>query len=732
MMQSFPTEFNPASFSFSIRMNSFSFPLKHLLHCLLLGSVYFTMSSSFGDEKHDNPVSDPFIWLENVTGKRPLDWVRKQNAKSEKQLTDSSAFEKLEQRLLGILDSKERIPMISKIGRYFYNFWRDADNPKGIWRRTSMEQYRRNNPAWETVLDLDALAKRDNENWVWHGVRVLKPEDRFCLVSLSRGGADADVVREFDLETKSFVAGGFSLPEAKSWVSWKTKNTLLVATDFGPESLTTSGYPRTVREWDRGTNLENASILYEGLPEDMSVVGWHDPTPGYERSFVTRQMTFWTDELFLQRNGHLIKIQKPDDANAVVHRDWLLIELRSDWTRGTTTYKAGSLLAANLERFLALGDSTTLDVLYEPTERTSLVAFSTTRNNILLKTLDNVRSRIFILHYHDGTWHKEPLPGIPDVATASISAVDGLESDDYFLTTATPLSPTILSFGTLSDNRRHPLPEKLKQSPSFFKSDGLTVQQYETTSQDGTRIPYFQIGPKHLPHDGSTPTLLYGYGGFEIPLLPSYNSLTGAAWLEQGNVYVVANIRGGGEFGPKWHQAALKNKRPRAYEDFIAVAEDLIRRKVTSQEHLGVKGGSNGGLLVGNMYTMRPDLFGAVVCQVPLLDMQRFHKLLAGASWIGEYGNPDIPEEWQFIKRFSPYHNFLKTRSYPPILITTSTRDDRVHPGHARKMAALLESADKSVLYYENIEGGHGGAANNQQRAFMDAMAWSFLETQLK
>ena len=713
-------------------MNVLSFPLKYFFYGLLFWGVYFTMPASHGDEKPKAPIEDPFIWLEDITGKRPLDWVRKQNAESEKQLTHSNTFEKLERRLLGILDSKERIPMVSEIGGRLYNFWRDAANPKGLWRRTSMEQYRQDHPVWETVLDLDALAEGENENWVWHGAKVLQPEDRFCLVSLSRGGADADVVREFDLKTKQFVIGGFSLPEAKSWVSWKTKDTLLVATDCGPDSLTTSGYPRTVREWDRGTPLENARILYEGLPEDMSVVGWHDPTPGYERNFVTRQMTFWTDEFFLQKNGHLIKIQKPDDANAVVHRDWLLIELRSDWTRGATTYKAGSLLAANLEHFLAQGDSLPLHILYEPTERTSLVAFSTTRNNILLKTLDNVKSRIVILHYHDGTWHKEDLPGVPDVATASISAVNKLESDDYFLTVATPLIPTILSFGTLSDDRNHPPPEKLKQSPSFFKSDGLSVRQYETTSKDGTRIPYFQIGPKNLSYNGSTPTLLYGYGGFEIPLLPSYNSLTGAAWLEQGNVYVIANIRGGGEFGPTWHQAALRDKRPRAYEDFIAVAEDVIQRKVTSPQHLGVKGGSNGGLLVGNMYTMRPDLFGAVVCQVPLLDMQRFHKLLAGASWMGEYGNPDIPEEWQFIKRFSPYHNFLKTRSYPPILITTSTRDDRVHPGHARKMTALLEAAGKDVLYYENIEGGHGGAADNQQRAFMDALSWSFLETQLK
>jgi prolyl oligopeptidase len=672
------------------------------------------------------PPADPHLWLEEVTGEKPLEWARARNAESVKVLGESEQFEELESRIRSILDSKDRIPMVSKIGDRFYNFWRDAKNPKGLWRRTTLAEYKKPEPQWETVLDLDALAAAEKENWVWHGATVLEPADRLCLVSLSRGGADADVVREFDLETKAFVAGGFALPEAKSNVAWRDEQSLFVATDFGPGSLTTSGYPRTVREWRRGEDLAKAKIVYEGKSDDMSVGAYRDLTPGFERDFVQRQITFWTNELFLRRDEKLLKIEKPDDAHAAVHREWLLVELRSDWRAGGKSFKAGSLLAADFERFLS-GDRT-LHVLFEPTERTSLVGFATTKNHVIITTLDTVRNRLYTLTFRDGQWRREPLPGVPEIGTGSAIPVDDVENDDFFLVTSNSLEPSTLGLGTVGAAA----PERLKQAPAFFDARGLALSQHEAVSKDGTRVPYFQIGPADLALDGSTPTLLYGYGGFEIPLLPGYDPVAGAAWLEKKNVYVIANIRGGGEFGPTWHQAALKEKRPRAYEDFIAVAEDLIRRKVTSPAHLGVKGGSNGGLLVGNMYCMRPDLFGGVVCQVPLLDMRRFHALLAGASWMGEYGNPDSPDEWRFIRGFSPYHNVDTAQKHPPILITTSTRDDRVHPGHARKMTALLMEQGKDVLYYENIEGGHGGAADNRQRAFMDALGWTFLDRELK
>jgi prolyl oligopeptidase len=698
----------------------------HLLLPLAIAILLWNIGGAMPESAFANEPADPYLWLEEVTGEKPLEWVRGRNAKSVAALAGTEQFKTLEARIRGILDSKERIPMVTKIGDRFYNFWRDAANPKGLWRRTTLAEYRKQEPAWETVLDLDALSLQEQENWVWHGAAVLEPADRLCLVSLSRGGADADVVREFDLEKKAFVEGGFGLPEAKSRVAWRDADSLFVATDFGPGSLTSSGYPRTIREWARGTPLAAAPVVYEGQPDDMSVTAWRDLTPGFERDFVVRQKTFYTSEMFLRRDGRLVQIEKPEDATAAVHRDWLLLELRSEWAVAGATYPAGSLLACDLEKFLS--GTRTMHVLFEPTPRTSLISFASTRNHLLVTTLDNVRNRLFTLTFRDGAWQRQPLQGLPEYGTASCIPVDDLETDEFFLITASSLQPSTLSLGTVGEA----VPERLKQSPAFFAVAGLRVSQHEAVSKDGTRVPYFQIGPENLPADGSTQTLLYGYGGFEIPLLPGYEPIAGAAWLEQQHVYVIANIRGGGEFGPAWHQAALKAERPRAYEDFIAVAEDLIARMVTSPKHLGIKGGSNGGLLVGNMLSMRPDLFGGVVCQVPLLDMRRFHRLLAGASWMGEYGNPDNPEEWEFIRGFSPYHNLDRERTYPPILITTSTRDDRVHPGHARKMTARLEELGKQVLYYENIEGGHGGAADNRQRAFMDALGYTFLDRELQ
>jgi len=690
------------------------------------------VTSAMTESTFANEPADPYLWLEDVTGEKQLEWVRGRNTACVAELAGTDRFKALETRIRGILDSKERIPMVTKIGDRFYNVWRDAANPKGLWRRTTLDEYRKPEPEWEIVLDLDALSAQEGENWVWHGASVLEPADRICLVSLSRGGADADVVREFDLEKKGFVEGGFTLPEAKSRVAWRNADSLFVATDFGPGSLTTSGYPRTIREWTRGTPLAAAPVVYEGQPEDMSVTAWRDLTPGFERDFVVRQKTFYTSEMFLRRDGRLVKIEKPDDASAAVHREWLLFELRSPWTAAGTTYPAGSLLAADLEAFLS--GSGTIHVLFEPTPRTSLISFASTRNHLIVTTLDSVRNRLFTLTFRDGAWHRQPLQGLPEYGTASCIPVDDLETDEFFLITASSLQPSMLSLGTVHAGAPGPgqSPERLKQSPAFFDAASLRVSQHEAVSKDGTRVPYFQIGPENLPADGSTPTLLYGYGGFEIPLLPGYEPIAGAAWLERRHVYVIANIRGGGEFGPEWHQAALKANRPRAYEDFIAVAEDLIARKVTSPQHLGIKGGSNGGLLMGNMLTMRPELFGGVVCQVPLLDMRRYHALLAGASWMGEFGDPDKPDEWAFIRGFSPYHNLDRDRAYPPILITTSTRDDRVHPGHARKMTARLEELGKQVLYYENIEGGHGGAADNRQRAFMDALGYTFLDRELK
>ncbi len=671
-------------------------------------------------------AKDPRFWLEEVTGEKPLAWVKERNAESTGELTKSEAFKSLESRLLKILDSKERIPFIGKHGDRYYNFWRDAQHKRGLWRRTTLEEYRKANPEWETVLDLDALGEQEKENWVWNGAQFLRPVEERCLISLSRGGADASVVREFDVKSQAFVKDGFTLPEAKSDVAWIDQDRLFVGTDFGSGSLTKSGYPRIVKEWRRGTPLTEAKVVLEGKEDDVSVSASRSQTKGFEREFVNRAITFWTNEEFLRRDGKLIKIDKPDDALAFAHREFLFFQLRTDWKVGEKAWPAGALLATKFEDFL--GGKRNFDMLFEPTDRKSLAGVGTTLNHLIVNELDNVRNRVFVLTHEKSGWKRVETPGVPEFSTVSVIAVDDDESDEYFSIVTGYLTPSSLNYGTIGKG----MPERLKQTPEFFKADGLEVSQHETVSKDGTRIPYFQVSSKKLELNGKNPTLLYGYGGFEISMVPAYAATTGAAWLEKGGVFVVANIRGGGEFGPRWHQAALKVNRHKAYEDFIAVGEDLVKRKITSSAHLGTMGGSNGGLLMGNMLTMRPDLFGAIVCQVPLLDMKRYHKLLAGASWMAEYGDPDVSSEWEFIRTFSPYHNVKKDVKYPRTLFTTSTRDDRVHPGHARKMVAQMKEMGHDVLYYENIEGGHGGAADNKQAAFMSALAYTFLWKQLK
>jgi prolyl oligopeptidase len=682
-------------------------------------------AAASADLKMTNPPDDPYVWLEDVTGEKALSWVREQNAVSTNQLEALPEFSAIQQRLLLILNSKERIPYVAKHGKFYYNFWRDDKNPRGLWRRTTLDDYRKANPAWETVLDLDKLAADENENWVWHGYRVLQPDYDRCLIELSRGGADAAAVREFDLDKKEFVKDGFTLPEAKSDVAWRNRDTLYIGTDFGPGSLTTSGYPRVIKEWKRGTPSSAAATVFEGKPGDMavgvSVV--HDHGRVYE--FISRDPTFFTDEVSVRRGDDWVRLDKPMDAVASTFGENLLLRLRSDWAVGGRTYAAGSLLVEKFDDYLA--GARKFVVLFEPTERKSLASMSDTKNYLILTELDNVRSRPYLLRLAEGKWDRRPLDA-PAFGTVSVTGIDPDESDDYFMTVADFLTPSSLYLGTAGTPGR----ERLKSLPEFFKAGGMEIQQFEARSKDGTLIPYFQVSGKGMQLDGRNVTLLTGYGGFEIPMLPGYNPVIGAGWLERGGVYVLANIRGGGEFGPKWHNAARKENRQRAYDDFIAVAEDLVARKVASPRHLGIEGRSNGGLLMGVMLTQRPALFGAVHCGSPLLDMRRYNHLLAGASWMDEYGDPDKPEDWAYISKYSPYQNVWKDKTYPPILITTSTRDDRVHPGHARKMAARLTEQGHEVLYYENIEGGHGAAANNQQLAYMDALAYAFLWKELK
>jgi prolyl oligopeptidase len=666
-------------------------------------------------------ANDPYAWLEDVGGDKAMTWVRARNAESAKELESSDSFKALQAGILEILDSNARIPYVSKAGAYYYNFWRDAKNPRGVWRRTTLPEYRKPAPAWETVLDVDALGAAEKESWVFRGAEFLRPGYRRCLVSLSRGGADSAVTREFDVETKSFVKDGFQLPEAKSRLSWIDGDTVFVGTDFGAGSMTSSGYPRLAKIWKRGTPVTDAKLVYEGKPTDMSAEAFHDPTVGFERNFVVRTPSFFTSEVFLlDTNGRTRKIDVPDDAESNVFREWLTVRLRTPWTVGGKTYAAGSLLAARFDDFMA--GTRELTVLFEPTATTSLDGYSWTRHHLVVNVLDDVKNRLYVLTPAPGAWKREALVGAPAFGTVSAGAIDPDESDGFFMTVTDFLTPATLYLGEIGQT-----PEKLKAAPAFFDASNMEITQHFAASKDGTRVPYFQVSRKGLALDGTHPTLLTGYGGFEVSLVPTYDGVEGRAWLSKGGVLVVANIRGGGEYGPRWHQAALKQNRLRAYEDFAAVAQDLVTRKVTSVKHLGIEGGSNGGLLVGNMLTMYPNLVGAVVCEVPLLDMRRYTHLSAGASWIEEYGDPDKPEEWAFIKTFSPYQAVKANAQYPPVLFMTTTRDDRVHPGHARKMMAKMKDMGYDVRFFENVEGGHGSGADNRQSAHFRALVYTFL-----
>jgi prolyl oligopeptidase len=698
-----------------------------------LQTVAATPASATALMTQDPAASDdPHLWLEDVLGDDALAWVRERNAQSRAVIEAWPRFGQTRDQLRAILDSKEQIPGVVRRGGWFWNFWRDDRNPRGLWRRTTLEEYRKPQPAWDVVIDLDELARTENENWVWHGTNCLAPKYERGLIMLSRGGSDAQVVREFDIVRREFVADGFVLPEAKSSVDWADEDTIYVATDFGPGSLTDSGYPGVVKRWSRGTPLESAVTMFEGEHTDVASGMSVDDTPGFERTTFSRSLDFYTSRVWLL-DGHaadgkptLTLIAKPDDANLAFWRDRVLIELRSDWTITDATWPRGSLLVADAAAYLR--GERDLQALFTPTATRSLAGFGTTKTKVLLNLLDDVAGRIEEVTPTAAGWQHRavaaPFPG--SLSTSEL--YDAHTPDDplaeaYFLSYTDFLTPDSLYLAHAGSDAR----ELLKARPHFFDSTGMRVEQKFATSKDGTRVPYFVIWPNGATHDGANPTLLYGYGGFEISLTPSYSGGIGTAWHEHGGVWVYANIRGGGEYGPAWHQAALREHRQRSYDDFIAVAEDLIATKVTSPRHLGIEGGSNGGLLVGAVTMQRPDLFNAVSCQVPLLDMRRYNKLLAGASWMAEYGNPDIPAEWDWIAKYSPYQNVHADRHYPTVFFTTSTRDDRVHPGHARKMAARMIEQGHDVLYYENIEGGHGGAADNEQRADVQALQFAFL-----
>jgi prolyl oligopeptidase len=662
----------------------------------------------------DHTPEDPYLWLEEVTAEEALDWVRARNEPTLAEFRDAQ-FEHMRTEALEVLDTDARIPYVVRRGEYLYNFWRDAANPRGLWRRTTLDSYRTTSPEWDVLIDVDELGRADDEKWVWAGAGVIEPDHTRALIGLSPGGSDASIVREFDMLAREFVAGGFELPEAKSQVAWADADTVLVGTDFGADSLTESGYPRVIKRWRRGTPLADAETVFEGTRSDVRVFASVDRTPGFERTLLLRALDFWNDEVYELRGPELIRIDAPTDASLSIHRQWILIELRTDWYFRDATYIAGSLLAADYDEFVA--GTAELRVIFEPDEHTALNHYAWTKDRLLIVTLADVASRVEIAT--PGTWRREPVPGIPAATNTVVVTADDT-GDEFFLDSSGFVTPSRL-MRSAGDGQLDPI----KSAPAFFDAENLSVAQHFATSDDGTSIPYFVVRPNEA--DGPGPTLLSGYGGFEVARTPGYDGVLGRLWLARGGTFVMANIRGGGEYGPGWHTQAMREGRHKVAEDFAAVATDLVSRGITTVEQLGARGGSNGGLLMGIMLTQYPEKFGALVCDVPLLDMKRYHLLLAGASWVAEYGDPDNPDDWEFISEYSPYQNISSTRQYPSVLFTTSTRDDRVHPGHARKMTAALEAVGHRVWYYENIEGGHAGAADNEQIAFKSALSYSFL-----
>ena len=672
--------------------------------------------------------NEDFLYLEEVTGEKALAFARLHDAVSEKQLTGEPGFQALQDRLFSIYSSKERIPSPRIQADSVRNFWTDAEHPRGLWRQTTLADYKKPKPTWTTLLDVDALGKSENQSFVYHGAVCLHPLYKRCLVHLSKGGGDSEIVREFDVDTRSFVTGGFELPEAKSRIAWKDLNTVYVGTNFGPGTVTNAGYPRTSREWKRGTPLTAATQLFEAKENDISASCSRDFDHDRKRDYCVRSIDFEHHEISMFKDGKLVRIDKPEDADFDTWDDEAMLRLRSDWITGTppVTYKKGSLIAANLDAFMA--GKREFQVIFEPTRNSSLAGFSGSKSRLFLDLLTDVRSQALVFARKPGDTSKTRWVGTPVKETAgSISVVpaDPFRSDDTWLWLEDfTVTPTLLSWNPITQKR-----ETIKQNPVYYDVTNVEVNQHFAVSKDGTRIPYFEVGKKG--RTGPTPTIIDAYGGFEISLSPGYAPNVGAAWIERGGVFVQANLRGGGEYGPEWHEAAMKHLRQNAYDDMAAVAEDVIRRGVATPKTLGIIGGSNGGLLTSVMLEQRPELFGAVVSKVPLTDMQRYHKLLAGASWMSEYGDPDNAEDWAALSKFSPLHNVKRGAPYPPMFFTTSTRDDRVHPAHARKMVAKLEAFGYAPLYYENIEGGHGGAADIKQRAYVDALVYTFLATRL-
>jgi len=697
-----------------------------VLLAVLIGVVAAVWSGASGNAPVKHPA-DPYLWLEDIHGAKPLAWVRAHNIIAEHQLKTDPRYQASYDALLAILDAGDRIPFGQLHGSTVFNFWQDPVNPRGVWRRTTVQSYETAKPEWEAILDIDKLSAAENKNWVYKGSSC-SPDLSRCLVSLSPGGGDAIVIREFDMATKTFMADGFQLAEAKSGADYIDNDTILFGTDFGPGSLTNSGYPRVVKMWRRGQAVAAAKTVYEAKVEDVSADGILLNQPEGTIPLISRGVDFFTTEYFSVRpDGSTIQIPLPDSADVKgATRGQIVATLRKDWTPdGGAAIKQGSLIAFSLADFLSTGKMPAVAVLYTPDARGSIDDVSPGRDAVYAATFENVVGSVHAFRYDAAkhAWSDIKIGMPPNGATGIVSSNDF--GPEALFTYEGFLAPTTL----YADNGDGKPPRAIEALPARFDATPYAVAQYEAVSKDGTHIPYFVVRNKTAT--GPAPTLLYGYGGFEISQTPWYWASAGRVWLGQGGQYAVANIRGGGEFGPAWHEAALKLNRQRAYDDFIAISEDMVRRGLTTPKQLGIMGGSNGGLLVGAVAVERPELFGAVVCEVPLLDMIRYVKIGAGASWVAEYGDPAIPEERSAILRYSPYQNVRRDGKYPPIFFVTATSDDRVTPVHARKMAARMLAQGHDVLFFENTDGGHAASANHKQAAEMSALAYVYLAQKL-
>ncbi|HEY8571058.1 prolyl oligopeptidase family serine peptidase [Phenylobacterium sp.] len=672
------------------------------------------------------PADDPYTWMEEIEGARALEWARAENAASLPKLQNDPRYKGLYEDALKIATATDRIPAVAFGGEgTLRNFWQDQTHVRGIWRSTTIESYRSGSPQWRTLLDVDALAKAENANWVWHGATCLPPDERLCLVGLSNGGKDAEEVREFDTVTGKFVQGGFRLPEGKHRYDWLDRDTLALA-EWKAGETTTSGYPYTLKLLKRGQPLSAAREVFRGTKDDggygVSPIVLRDPDGSVQALIAYRPLDTFNAEHHLITERGPVKLALPTRSQVqgyVTGR--LLVSLEADWAG----FKEGDLLDFDLAAVKRDPGSLKASLVLRPSQSQSIEQVSTTRNRLVVALYENVKGQIVSYRYGAGGWTSTKLE-LPKDSTITVGSASD-HDDGLILNVTSYLTPSSQWLADAASGQR----ATLRTLPARFEASKHTVEQLWATSKDGTKVPYFVVRPRDLKFDGQAPTLLYAYGGFLSSETPQYAATVGKLWLEKGGVYVVANIRGGGEFGPRWHNAGLKLNRMRVYEDFFAVSEDLVRRRITSPRRLGIMGGSNGGLLMGVALTQRPELYNAVVVQVPLFDMIAYTHIGAGASWVGEYGDPAVPAERAVLDTYSPYQNLKRGQKYPRPFIWTSTKDDRVHPAHARKAAARLKEYGYDYLYYENVDGGHAGSANLNERAMRQALEYTYLMQQL-